>query len=74
LDISHSSGSAYFEQKIAKSCGNFPIKGKNRVCLEIWYEPMLAASFPLRPSVKMAWEDLGAPGGRALPEFSYTIP
>jgi hypothetical protein len=49
------------------------IKGKNSVCLEIWYELMPVASFPLRPSVKMAWKGLGAPGGRALPEFGYTV-
>jgi hypothetical protein len=57
----------YFEQKIAKRCGDFTIKGKNKACLEIWHEPMPVSSFPLRPSVKMVWEGLGAPGGRALP-------
>jgi len=63
----------YFEQKIAKSRGNFTIKGKSRACLEIWYKPMPVPSFPLRPSVKMSWEDLGALVGRALPEFGYTV-
>jgi hypothetical protein len=41
-----------FEQKIAKSRGNFTIKGKNRACLEIRHEPMPVSSFPLRSSVK----------------------
>src|ERR1039458_2176194 len=53
--------------KIAKSRWDFIIKGKNRACLEIWCEPTPVASFPLRPSVKMAWGTLGAPGGRAPP-------
>jgi hypothetical protein len=42
-----------FEQKIAKSRWNSTTKGKNRACLEIWWELMPVSSFPLRPSVKM---------------------
>jgi hypothetical protein len=56
-----------FEQKIAKRRWGFAIKGKSRACLETWCEPTSAASFPLRPSVKIAFRNLGAPGGRAPP-------